>query len=203
MPKRRGFSELRRPDWSFKGRMPTFGSTMSRGSLALCVMHHSPSRWPNWNSRAYLGFLVEDTDLAVLGPSGRLGRSTAGCRIAGCHRRRHCVRRHRVPRRRPRLPQRRHTITPRRQSLCTCSAQTLPPRTTADQGKAPGQTQPGAAGSPYHLATPSGNAAPLSSGTAAPIASSNSPPARRSGALFAAHSLAAPQGARRPSASIG
>jgi hypothetical protein len=59
MPKRRGFSELRRPDWSFKGRMPKFGSTMSRGSLALCVMHHSPSRWPNWNSGGTcLGFLA-------------------------------------------------------------------------------------------------------------------------------------------------
>ena len=59
MPKRRGFSELRRPDWSFKGRMPKFGSTMSRGSLALCVMHRSPSRWPNWNSvGTCLGFLA-------------------------------------------------------------------------------------------------------------------------------------------------
>ena len=49
MPKRGGFSRLRRPDWSFRGHMPTFGSTISLGSSALYVMHHSPCRWPNRN----------------------------------------------------------------------------------------------------------------------------------------------------------
>ena len=47
MPKRGGFSRLRGRDWSFRGHMPTFGSTISLGSSALYVMHHSPCRWPN------------------------------------------------------------------------------------------------------------------------------------------------------------
>jgi hypothetical protein len=49
MPKRGGFSRLRRRDWSFRGHMPTFGSTISLGSSASYVMHHSPCRWPNRN----------------------------------------------------------------------------------------------------------------------------------------------------------
>ena len=51
------------------------------------------------------------------------------------------------------LCQRRHPIASRRQSSCSRTAQPAAPRTTADQGKAPGQTQPGAAGPPNRLAT--------------------------------------------------
>jgi hypothetical protein len=119
------FSKQRRPDWSFEGRMPTFGSTMSRGSLALWKMHHFPSRWPNWNSRAYLGFFVEDQTLLYWAGQAAwpIHRWLPDRRIV--IRRRHGDRRHRVPRRRPTLPQRRHTIAPRRQSLCTRTAQPL------------------------------------------------------------------------------
>jgi hypothetical protein len=47
MPKRGGFSRLRRRGWSFGGHMPTFRSTILLGSSASYVMHHSPCRRPN------------------------------------------------------------------------------------------------------------------------------------------------------------
>src|ERR1700761_4126082 len=75
MPKRGSFSRLRRRGWSFRGHMPTFGSTMSLGSSASYVMHHSPCRWPN---RRNPGIKIHDSRVIRLFEVLRHGGSHVG-----------------------------------------------------------------------------------------------------------------------------
>ena len=93
-------------------------------------------------------------DVAGLGPPGRTAGPSLAAGPPDCHRRRHGVRRHRLPRRRPKLCQCRHPTASRRQSLCPRAAQTTGPWTTTGQGQAAAHADASAARCQHRLAAP-------------------------------------------------